>query len=139
MSKWIQKGDTVLVISGNNKGKVGQVLTRIPGKYRGDEAKKWAKLSDQEKARKQWVLDRLEDRVLVQGVNVRKKHVKRTSKEQAGKIAEQEAPITISNVSLCSAAGRPVRLKARIVGDAKELYYKDGQEEVVHRKIKITL
>jgi large subunit ribosomal protein L24 len=139
MSKWIQKGDKVLVISGNHKGKIGQVLARIPGKYRGNEARKWAKLSDAEKAKKQWVLDRLEDRVIVQGVNVQKRHKRKTSREQAGKIAEQEGPITISNVSLCNAEGRPVRLRARIVEGTKELYYKVGQEEVVHRKIKITV
>jgi large subunit ribosomal protein L24 len=46
MSKWIRKGDLVKVIAGNDKGKAGQVIARA------------------------------EDRVLVQGINIRKKHMK---------------------------------------------------------------
>lgn len=105
MSKWIKKGDKVVVISGNYKGKSGEVLSR------------------------------LEDRVVVQGVSIRKKHMKRRAQSGPGEIIEMETPIHISNVSLCSPEGRAVRLKARIVNGTKELYYKDGQNEIVHRKI----
>ena len=56
MSKWIRKGDRVLVIAGNDKGKAGEVLSRD------------------------------EDRVIVQGINVRKKHMRRTQEMQGGRI-----------------------------------------------------
>jgi large subunit ribosomal protein L24 len=68
-SKWIKKGDKVLIIAGNDKGKVGEVLARQ------------------------------KQRVIIQGVNVRKKHVR--TKEKKPEIASIEMPIHISNVSLC--------------------------------------
>lgn len=104
MSKWIKKGDNVIVIAGNAKGKTGEVLARI------------------------------EEKVLVKGVNLCTKYQKKT-KEAPGKMYTTECPIHISNVNLCGVAGKPVRLKARIVEDKKELYYKDGQNEIVHRTI----
>lgn len=104
MSKWIKTGDKVIVISGNDKGKTGEVLARS------------------------------KDSVVVRGVNVRKRHMRKTS-QGAGQIITREFPVNISNVNICSAEGNPVRLRARIVEGAKELYYKDGSKEVVHRKI----
>ena len=76
MSKWIRKGDRVLVIAGNDKGKSGEVLTRG------------------------------EERIIVQGINVRKKHMKRTQETQGGRIIEMEVPIHISNVCLCDKEGK---------------------------------
>jgi large subunit ribosomal protein L24 len=105
MSKWIKKGDTVAVVSGNYRGKTGEVLSREG------------------------------DRVVVRGVCVRKKHVKKTSQSGRGEIVEREQSIHISNVSICNAEGKPVRLKAKIVDGKKQIYYKDGQNEVVHRQI----
>jgi large subunit ribosomal protein L24 len=104
MSKWIKKGDKVIVTSGNYAGKVGEVLSRK------------------------------EDRVVVQGVNIRKKHVKRRTDSGPGEIMESERPIHISNVSVCNAEGKPVRLKTKIVEGQKQIYYKDGQNDVVHRQ-----
>lgn len=108
MSKWIKKGDKVIVISGNDKGKIGEVLNR-----RGE-------------------------RVVVQGVNIRKKHMKRRTKVGAGEIIEMETSIHVSNVSLCNADGKPVKLKIRLTGGTKELFYLEGQKEVIHRQIKKT-
>jgi large subunit ribosomal protein L24 len=108
MSKWIKKGDKVIVISGNDKGKMGEVLSR-----RGD-------------------------RIVIQGVNIRKKHMKRRAKVGAGEIIEMETPIHVSNVSLCNAEGSPVKLKVRVIGGVKELFYLEGQNEVKHRQIKKT-
>ncbi len=104
MSKWIKKGDKVLVTAGNYAGKVGEVLSRS------------------------------EDRVVVQGVNIRKKHVKRRTESGPGEIMEREMPIHISNVSVCNAQGKPVRLKVKSVDGQKQVYYKDGQNEIVHRQ-----
>ena len=82
MSKRILKGDRVLVIAGNDRGRTGEVLSRG------------------------------EDRVLVQGINIRKKHLKRTQQTQGGRIVEMEVPIHVSNVCLCDKEGK--RLKGKV-------------------------
>ena len=75
MKTKIKKGDRVVVVSGSDKGTVGEVIRVIPS----------------------------EDRVVVQGVNIRIKHQAQTQSRgktiPAGKI-EFEAPISISNVML---------------------------------------
>ena len=70
----VKKGDTVQVISGRDKGKVGEVLQSIP------------KTSQ----------------IVVKGVNVRTKHVKPQQEGESGQIATFEAPIHSSNVMLYS-------------------------------------
>ena len=70
----VRKGDTVQVIAGRDLGKVGEVLTVIP------------KTSQ----------------VVVQGVNIRTKHVKPQQEGESGQIVTQEAPIHSSNVMLYS-------------------------------------
>ena len=107
MSKWIRKGDQVVVIAGNNKGKTGQVLSRT------------------------------EERVLVQGVNIRKKHLRKTQESQGGRIVEMEVPIHISNVNLCDKEGKAFRVRVRNSAEnGRELVYKAGGEEIVHRSVK---
>ena len=104
-SKWIKKGDKVIVVTGNDKGKIGEIISRE------------------------------KNRVLVRGVNIRKKHQKREGDKGPGTIVSREMSIHITNVSVCSAEGKPVRLKARNVDGQKEVYYKDGPHEITHRKI----
>lgn len=70
----VKKGDTVQVISGKEKGKVGEVLQTLP------------KLS----------------KVVVKGVNVKTKHVKPTQEGESGQITTLEFPIHTSNVMLYS-------------------------------------
>lgn len=70
----VKKGDTVQVISGHDKGKVGEILRTLP------------KLS----------------KVVVKGVNVRTKHVKPQQEGESGQIATFEGPIHSSNVMLYS-------------------------------------
>ncbi len=87
MKQKIRKGDRVIVISGNDKGTVGEVIRVIPG----------------------------ENRVVVQGVNLRIKHQAQTQSRgktiPAGKI-EFEAPIDISNVMLVDPTdGEPTRVR----------------------------
>ena len=90
MGKWIKKGDRVLVIAGNDRGKTGEVLSRG------------------------------EERILVQGVNVRKKHMKPTQATQGkGRIIEMEVPIHISNVCLCDKEGKRIQETARPASKAK--------------------
>ena len=66
----IKTGDTVIVLSGDDKGKTGKVLKAMPS----------------------------ENKVVVEGVNVNKKHVKPSQANPDGGIQSQEAPIDISNV-----------------------------------------
>jgi large subunit ribosomal protein L24 len=68
----VKKGDNVEVISGNFKGSSGKILEVIPGKQR----------------------------VLVEGVRIIKKHLRKSEDNPQGKIAEREGPIHISNVKL---------------------------------------
>lgn len=106
MSKWIKKDDQIVVVAGNNKGMTGKVLRRQG------------------------------DRVVVQGINIRKKHVKSRSRETSSRILELEMPIHISNVSLCDANSKPIKLKVRQTQGSKELIYLDGEKEVIHRQLK---
>lgn len=104
-NKRIRKGDKVIAIAGNNKGMSGIVLSRTA------------------------------DRAVVQGLNVRKRHVKGT-KDRPGEIVEMEKPFHISNIRLCSAENKPVKLRVRFDEKGeRELYYIDGQE-VLHRQVK---
>ena len=101
----IRKDDNILVIAGNNRGKTGKVL-RV-----------------------------LDEKVVVQGVNVRKKHVRPTRTSKGG-IIEMEMPFHISNVQLCVDGDKPVKLHAeRNAEGKKELYYKDGANKVVYRTL----
>ncbi len=95
----IKKGDTVLVISGKYKGKTGKVLRALPR----------------------------ENRIIVEGVNIVKKHTKPKKSGEKGKIVEKEAPIHVSNVKLvCGSCKKPTR-----VG----YLFKDGKGE--RRKVRI--
>lgn len=108
MSKWIRKGDKVVVITGNEKGKSGEVIIRK------------------------------EDRVVVQGINIRKKHAKRQQKAPGAEILEMEMSLHISNVALCDADRKPVKAKVRVnnKSGAKELYYLEGENEVTLRQLR---
>jgi large subunit ribosomal protein L24 len=106
MSKWIRKGDKVVVIAGNDKGKVGTVIGRSA------------------------------ERVLVQGVNIRKRHMKAKSEAAGPQIIEMERPIHISNVSICDENGKAVKLKVKLNDNgSNELIYKSSGSIVVHRNI----
>lgn len=108
MSKWIRKGDKVIVISGNEKGKSGEVIARK------------------------------EDRVVIQGINIRKKHAKRQQKAPGAEILEMEMSLHVSNVALCTPDGKPVRAKVRIdkKTGTKELYYLEGEKEITLRSVR---
>lgn len=105
MSKWIKKGDTVKVIAGNDKGTVGEVLALSKSK------------------------------VIVKGVNMRKKHLKRTQENQQGQILEIERPVHRSNVMLATSEGTLIRLKTKLKDGKKVLYYKLQDKEVEYRKV----
>jgi len=88
----IRRGDTVQVISGNDRGKVGRVLS----------------------------VDDVKSRVLVERVNFVKRHTKAKRQGVQSGIIEKEAPIHLSKVLLYDAkAGRGVRVGIRTLPDGK--------------------
>ncbi len=99
----IRTGDQVLVTSGRNKGQRGVV--------------------------RQNLMER--DRVVIEGVNIVKKHIKRGRARQAG-FVEVEAPLHVSNVRLiCPNCSQPTRVGVRANADGKnERYCKKCEERI---------
>ena len=94
MGLGIKKNDTVRVISGDEKGKKGRVL-----------------LVETEK-----------DRIVVEGLNMIKKHMKPSKKYSQGGIIDKEAPIHRSNVMLvCPKCDKPTRIGNRILENGKKV------------------
>lgn len=87
----IVKGDKVKVIAGNSRGKVATVLQVLP----------------------------FESKVLVEGINVVKRHNKPTSTSPSGSIVEKEMPINISNVMLVTTDGQVTRVGRKLNKDGK--------------------
>lgn len=88
----IKKGDNVIVLSGNDKGKTGEVLEVIPK----------------------------DNKVIVKGVNVRKKHIKPKKQGQEGGIIPLESGIPASKVSIeCPKCNKPARIGYEIEKDEK--------------------
>lgn len=85
----VKKGDTVMVVTGKDKAKTGKVVKTLPKK----------------------------DGVIVEGLNIVKKHTRARGNE-AGGIAEKEASIHISNVMVyCSKCSKPVRTRVKALED----------------------
>ena len=88
----IRKNDMVMVIAGNDRGKTGKVLKVFPKKYR----------------------------VIVEGINLRKRHTKPNQKNPQGGILEKEAPINASNVMILDPkTNEPTRVGSRVILDEK--------------------
>lgn len=106
-SKKIRKGDRVVAIAGNSRGQIGTVQS-----CKGE-------------------------RVVVQGLNLRKKHVKKSQEAPKGRIVEIEKPIHISNLKVCVEGDTAAKLKIRSSkeGDRQFIYMKDDQE-MVYRSVK---
>ena len=99
MAAKIKKGDTVIVVRGRDKGKKGKVLKVVKKEIRNKKGE----------------VIQTKVRVIVEGVNLRKKHVKATQFSEGG-IVEFEAPIDISNVMLEDPkTGEPTRVGFEIV------------------------
>ena len=99
----IKKGDTVIVLAGEDKGKTGKVLK----------------------------VDVDKQRAIVEGVNVVKKSAKPSAKNPQGGIVEQEASIHISNLNLIDTkSGKPTRVGIKINEDGKKVRVakKSGEE-----------
>ncbi len=90
----IKKNDTVMVVAGDDKGKKGRVLGFLAA----------------------------ESRVLVEGLNMMKKHLKPSKQQQQGGIIEKEAPLHRSNVMLvCPKCNKPTKIGNKILKDGKKI------------------
>ena len=94
MAAKIRKGDRVQVLAGRDKGKRGEVLRVMP----------------------------TEDRALVQGVNMVKRHQKPRGLNAPGGIQEKEAPIHLSNLALIDpASDKPTRVGFKTLDDGRKV------------------
>ncbi len=101
MPKHVRKGDTVIVTAGNDRGMTGKVVQVIPD----------------------------DDRVIVQGVNVKKRHQKPTQLNPQGGIIEREHPIHISNVSpVVDGKASRVRFEIKKDGSKVRVAARGGKE-----------
>jgi large subunit ribosomal protein L24 len=88
----IRKNDNIVVIAGNDRGKTGKVLKVFP------------KTS----------------RIIIEGINLRKRHTKPNQKNPQGGILEKEAPIHVSNVMILDPTNNePTRIGSKIILDEK--------------------
>jgi large subunit ribosomal protein L24 len=90
----IRKGDRVQVLTGKDRGKTGTVTRSIPAR----------------------------GKVIVDGVNVAKKHQKPTSATQQGGIIDKEMPIPVANVAIvCNSCSKPTRIGYRFEADGTKV------------------
>jgi large subunit ribosomal protein L24 len=84
----IKKGDSVLVIAGDDRGKTGKVLKVFPDK----------------------------NRAIVEGINFIKRHSRQTRRVQKGGIIEKEAPVNLSNLLVfCSKCSSPTKVSIKLL------------------------
>jgi large subunit ribosomal protein L24 len=99
----VKTGDKVKVITGKDKGKEGVILKTFPKK----------------------------DRVIVEGINIVKKHRKASQTNPTGGILEEAAPIHVSNVMLIDAkTGEPTRVGSKVV-DGKKVRVSKKTGEII--------
>lgn len=99
----IRKGDKVVVLTGRDKGRQGEVLRVMPA----------------------------EARALVRGVNVVKRHQRQTPKQEGG-IIEKEAPIHLSNLALVDPrTGKPTRVGFKTLEDGRKVRVARKSGEVI--------
>ena len=103
MSMKIKKGDKVIVITGKDKGKTGEVTKAMPK----------------------------EGKVLVSGVNMVKRHTK-PSQENAGGIINKELPIHVSNVAIVDpSSGKATRIGKKLTKDGRKVRFAKRSGEVI--------
>ena len=99
----IKKGDTIQVITGNDTGKTGRVIKVFLEK----------------------------ERLVVEGVNIAKKHARPTQDNPQGGIIEKEASIHISNVMMV-AGSKPTRVGYKILEDGRKVKFAKTTGEVIN-------
>ncbi|MBU4351303.1 50S ribosomal protein L24 [Candidatus Parcubacteria bacterium] len=99
----IKKGDSIIVVSGKDRLKKGKVLKVFPK----------------------------QDKVLIEGLNLRKKHVKPKKSGEKGETIQVSVPINVSNVKLiCPRCSQPARVGCKVVGKNKFRTCKKCYQEI---------
>ncbi|GAD60388.1 MULTISPECIES: 50S ribosomal protein L24 [Brevundimonas] len=96
MAAKIKKGDNVIVLTGKDKGRTGQVVKVLPS----------------------------ENRVVVQGVNMVQRHTRPTQADPNGGIKHKEASLHLSNVAIADANGKATRVGFKVEKDQKVRFAK---------------
>ena len=99
----IRKGDTVVILSGKDKGKTGEVTRSMPK----------------------------DGKVIVSGVNVHARHRKASQTNPQGGIERKEAPLHVSKVAIATADGKPSRVRFE-VRDGKKVRVAAKSGELIH-------
>ncbi|MGQ0695761.1 MAG: 50S ribosomal protein L24 [Nitrospiraceae bacterium] len=100
----IRKGDTVVVIAGRERGKTGKVLS----------------------------VDPAAGKVVVEKLNIIKRHTKPNQKAKQGGILEREAPVQISNVMFfCPVTQKPTRVGVRMLEDGRRVRFSKKSDETI--------
>lgn len=99
----VKKGDTVLVLSGNDKGKQGKVMS----------------------------VDTEKNRAIVEGVRIVSKHTRPNAEHPQGGIIKQEAPIHISNLMVVGNDGKPTRIGRKKDENGKSVRYSKKTGEII--------
>jgi large subunit ribosomal protein L24 len=103
----VKKDDTVMVISGKDKGKSGKIIKAFPK----------------------------ENKVLIQGLNMVKRHTRLRGRQQLGGIIDKEAPIHVSNVKfICPACGKPTRLGEKFLETGEKVRVCKKCNEIVDKR-----
>ncbi|MGI4793326.1 MAG: 50S ribosomal protein L24 [Janthinobacterium lividum] len=104
MAARIKKGDRVMVMTGADKGKRGEVLTVMPK----------------------------DNRAVVQGVNIAKRHTKASGMGQPGGIIEKEATIHLSNIALIDPkTDKPTKVGFRVLDDGRKVRVSRSSGDVI--------
>lgn len=100
----IHRNDTVLVISGKDKGKKGKVLRAFP----------------------------TDERIVVEKVNIIKRHTRARGVARQAGIIEREAPVSVAKVMyLCGKCGHPARIGFRVLEDGRRVRFCRACKEVI--------
>lgn len=104
MSLGIKKGDRVIVLAGKDKGKVGRVVNVYPAK----------------------------DRLLVEGINMVKRHMRKSQQHPSGAIIHKELPIHLSNVALiCPTSQKATRFSVTTAADGSKQRLSSNNKVVI--------
>ncbi|MCW2310191.1 50S ribosomal protein L24 [Rhodobium gokarnense] len=95
MSLKIKKGDRVVVLAGRDKGRIGEVIRMMPK----------------------------ENRAVVRGINVAKRHQRQTATQEAG-IISKEMPIHLSNIAIADPKDdKPTRIGTKVLDDGRKVRF----------------
>ena len=103
MAAKIKKGDRVVLLTGRDRGKQGQVLKVMPK----------------------------DERVVVEGLNMVQRHTKPSQGDPQGGIKTKEASVHVSNVAIVDSAGKPTRVGFRME-EGKKVRFAKTTGEVIH-------